>query len=467
MAEIMASLFGVSPEILQQNRNLQDELLSLKLAQGATNPAKAMFGLSLGQSLGRGLMTGLGVADPELERATKLQSILQQTQQELGPKGLTNPELLYPTLSAKLNEAGLANEAVMTALQGQKAIQDYQLSGAKLATEQAQQVKALRDSQPEIVRLVAAKKAAIEAGDTLSAEAIQAEIDKKTYIPEKVRSPDVLAEETIRQDFVVKYGPVVGAQKFAEWQDARKQKVSAVQGTGKLLNVQGNEIGTYDEKGNFISSSGRVVSKQNIDEFGQANEASTNLLSIFNNIEDTDIDSAFGVAIDVTQNPVAALAANPKITQAQYKINQAGVRDVLNNLQSLKGASTDMEMNKMMSTFPRFQSSPETAKQWFARAKATTLDFLNRQKNTYGFDAPPVDIVQIVQDPMFKYLEEKEQANLIERLARWDVNFQALDEKDKVTFLNEAIKQNRPKVRKTVGGKTYEQVGPKQWIEVQ
>lgn len=445
--DIVSTIFGISPQQAEMQRREKDLSLGGLFAAATMNPyaspsvqnaylkqQEAQFALG---SLGARKLGGLfGLQDPEIQKAATFEKILQDTQTELGEE-VQNPIALYGTLANKLNEAGFAKEAAMISMQGQKAMQDFKESQIK---QQADLLKA----QPDIVRLIAAKNQALAAGNMAAADTIQAEIDKKTYIPEKVRSPDTLAEETIRLDFISKYGEVEGARKFAEWQDARKEKVSAVQGTGKLLNVEGNPIGTYDEKGNFTSSSGRVISKENMNEFGQAQEASTNLLSIFDNITNQDIDKAFGFP-DVTQNPAARLVANQDLVAAQYKINQAGVRDVLNNLQSLKGASTDMEMRKMASTFPGFTSNPEVMKKWLARAKATTTDFLNRQKNSYGFDAPTVNILEFSQDPLFNSLDEQEKANLIERLARWDVNFRSLEEKDKIDILNEIVSGSRVK----------------------
>lgn len=150
MAEIISGLFGVSPELLQQQRAQQDMIRAQQIAQTQRNPIGAAIGLQFGQSLGRGLLGGLGFQDPELQRATQLQNVLQETQAELGQEGLANPELLYTTLANKLNTAGFAKEAALTAIQGQSAIADYRKGVAERTKLGADTTLSLAKAQKEL-----------------------------------------------------------------------------------------------------------------------------------------------------------------------------------------------------------------------------------------------------------------------------------------------------------------------------
>lgn len=183
MAEIISGLFGVSPELLQQQRAQQDMIRAQQIAQTQRNPIGAAIGLQFGQSLGRGLLGGLGFQDPELQRATQLQNVLQETQAELGQEGLANPELLYTTLADKLNTAGFAKEAALTAIQGQSAIADYRKSlgeqGKLEAERQLSVAKTYKELQPELTEIEKLIRASSRA-EGVAKDQIDAVIAEKT-----------------------------------------------------------------------------------------------------------------------------------------------------------------------------------------------------------------------------------------------------------------------------------------------
>ena len=132
MAEnIIAGLFGLTPQVIQQQQDKRSVDLGGLFAAATMNPyatpsvqnaylkqQEAQFALG---SMGARKLGGLfGIQDPELMKATAFESILAETQQELGPEGLQNPELLYGTLASKLANAGLQREATMITMEGQK-----------------------------------------------------------------------------------------------------------------------------------------------------------------------------------------------------------------------------------------------------------------------------------------------------------------------------------------------------------
>jgi hypothetical protein len=162
MAEnIVAGLFGLTPQVIQQQQLQRGADLGGLFAAATVNPYAApnvqndylkqqgaQFALG---DLGARKLGGLfGLQDPELQKAAAFESILAETQQELGPEGLQNPEMLYGTLASKLANAGLQREATMITMEGQKAIQDYRLSGAKLGTEQSVQAKNLAAAKKDL-----------------------------------------------------------------------------------------------------------------------------------------------------------------------------------------------------------------------------------------------------------------------------------------------------------------------------
>jgi hypothetical protein len=479
MADIISSLFGLTPiqeEIALKQRERQYGLGQL-YGQATVNTnapvakQQAYIGKQAAQSaLGgmavRGLGSLFGVQDKELKRASDLESILNQTQQEVGG----DPTQLYPLLQQRLADAGYTREAMQVGQMGAKEIQAAQLNQAKLLTEQAQLAKAQQEKLPEIVRLTNMKRLAEQQGDTALVANIQAAIDKSTNIPEKTLSPENKAQEAIYNKFVRDLGPEEGALAFDQY--INQQKVKVAQGANPAIPVsissQGNPIGQYDEKGNLTTTKGKVIPKEEMISLREAADSSKGLYDIITSITPQDIDLAFGRVTDYSQAPDAVkLGVSPEILDAQTKINKLGVREVLTNLQNLKGASSDKEMTKIASTFPGYGAAPTVMKKWAARAMGTILDFTNRKSKEFGVDAPPVSLEELAANPIFNELSEAEKSDILFKLAKYDENFKELSEKDKIQALGQMTKSKTNidgKItdygtsnvkRKSVGGVTY------------
>jgi hypothetical protein len=98
MAEIVQSLFGVSPEMYQQNQQAMADRQALQLAQ-LTPFQQANFAIGRGANMLGGAIGGaLGGQDPELQRVTARQQIARQID-------LTNPESIQEGM-AMLQQAG-------------------------------------------------------------------------------------------------------------------------------------------------------------------------------------------------------------------------------------------------------------------------------------------------------------------------------------------------------------------------
>jgi len=138
MADIVGSLFGLSvPELQAQQRQKQQEEnqnYAMMMAKGSVAPGKiynrALLGHGIGQALGGALF---GIQDPMIERATKLENILKETQTELGADS-SDPTKLYGTLSQKLGDAGFGREASQASQLYQESAKN-QAQTAKLNTE--------------------------------------------------------------------------------------------------------------------------------------------------------------------------------------------------------------------------------------------------------------------------------------------------------------------------------------------
>jgi hypothetical protein len=146
MADIISTLFGITPQQAKDQRLERDLGLGGLFAAATMNPyatpsvqnaymkqQQAQFGL--GSMAARGAAGLFGFQDPEVKKASDIESILTQTQEELGPEGLSDPEILNTTLAKKLTEAGYGKEASMLMLQTAPQIQQTKLAKAKAAQE--------------------------------------------------------------------------------------------------------------------------------------------------------------------------------------------------------------------------------------------------------------------------------------------------------------------------------------------
>jgi hypothetical protein len=153
MADIVSSLFGLSPirqeaEMASRARDLDiGTLIGQATTTGFMTPIQSQNYINrqgaqaaLGGMAIRGLGSLFGLQDPQLQRATQLESILGETQMELGEMA-NDPTQFYPAIQQKLANAGFTREAMMAGQAGQKAIQEFGLNRAKVQTEQAQQRK--------------------------------------------------------------------------------------------------------------------------------------------------------------------------------------------------------------------------------------------------------------------------------------------------------------------------------------
>jgi hypothetical protein len=130
MAEVVNSLFGITPESLQADRDaaLQAQALQYAKLDPFQRATAAIY--SGANRLGGAVGGMLGAQDPEMVKATNLQSIMRQAD-------TTTPEGLA-TLARTLNSQGFGQQAIEVMQQAQQA----QLRVAQTAKTVADQKKA-------------------------------------------------------------------------------------------------------------------------------------------------------------------------------------------------------------------------------------------------------------------------------------------------------------------------------------
>ena len=134
MADIVNSLFGLSPQEIRAEKLTANRERSLGLGQLAPEGYGAIVAGAgdIGFALGEGLGSLLGVQDPQLTKAKNIENALSMVQNELGPDGIGDPTKLYPLLAEKLNEAGLSREATKVSLIGTDEIAKFQKTQAEI-----------------------------------------------------------------------------------------------------------------------------------------------------------------------------------------------------------------------------------------------------------------------------------------------------------------------------------------------
>lgn len=140
MADIVGSLFGLSPDLVRAQLAKENEARAQFMAQNApAGYGNIVYGASkLGQNIGSAVQGLLGIEDPQLQRATKLEKVLQDTQLEVGAD-VSDPTKLYPAMIKNLKAAGFDREATQASILAQNEIQDWTKTQADitLSTEKA------------------------------------------------------------------------------------------------------------------------------------------------------------------------------------------------------------------------------------------------------------------------------------------------------------------------------------------
>ena len=423
MAEIVQGLFGVSPELFKQQQDMQFRAQAIQEAQLDPQQQRYLQKSLMGRQVGRAIGGLLGSEDPMLARQTKENNVLQEVQSSLSPEDMQDPY----KLSAAVYQAAM------------------QANLPELASNAFQNMQ------------VARTQAIAQGKDIAITTKSYAEAEKALREKENVVTPQNQAEAIVLNMYVKQQGPEQGALAFAEWKTANQRKVQ--EGANPSIvptkTAAGNEIGTFDDKGNFISKKGEFIPKDEMTAYRTEQNAALNLYDVITGIDNTTVEKAFGFP-DVTQNAVARLAANPDLVGAQTRINALKVKDTLTNLLALKGPTSDKDMSVVLSTFPGYEADPKVMKQWMVEAKAAALAFTNKRALQYGFEAKKVNLDEFTSDPIFKSLPPVARSNAVEKLLAYDTEFMALPEKEKIAKLNKYVGgKEGPAPSVKIGNKTY------------
>ena len=136
MAEIVGSLFGITPDLYERQLRAQDEDRAIRMANLAPGARGAAMIQSGAATLGRGIGGLLGGEDPQLKLITARQQIMSQTDQS-DPQSLANA-------AKQLNAMGDTQGAMALMDFARKAQSEMALVGQRRAAEQSSLASAIK-----------------------------------------------------------------------------------------------------------------------------------------------------------------------------------------------------------------------------------------------------------------------------------------------------------------------------------
>lgn len=318
MADIVSSLFGLTPmqeqaELTSRQRNYDlgtligqagtTGFMTPTQSQNYVNRQAAQSALA-GTAL-RGIGGLFGLQDPQLKRATQLEGILGQTQQELG-EAVNNPAVFYPELQRRLAEGGFGREAMQVSQVAQKAIQDYGVSQAtrqaqmataqeKMTQSQLNVAKTFKELQPELTgieKLLNAKERIAQSGGDTSA--VDAAILKDTQL-----SLPSIDEQIVRLSSKRAQGTLTPAEAAElDYLDNFKNRVASSAAPRSITNVA-----TGKAEDEFAKLAGKFGVERQTTLYETARGAVNNLSKIdttINLLNTSDARTGFGA--DVIKN---------------------------------------------------------------------------------------------------------------------------------------------------------------------
>lgn len=351
------------------------------------------------------------IANPELvglDRQRKMAELLLAEGLKGQPEGqMVSGYYVAPHWTQRLNP-------VLNRLMGEQGLKDVDEKSMKLAEQLRRRDE--QEMQNVLDQMLGKKATYAPQTDTMAGEmispAIQPNMQEAMRLAMMSQSPQVRAmlptitEQAIPKplkpttemqnyDFAVSKGYKGSFNDFknqmTDYQRAnialeREKAQKESQLNGVSVNNNGVPIGRFDKTGRYISPEGRVYTASAVTEAQKEHDVAMDLGYKLNNLTKEDIKNAYGSATDYTASKIGQMVGRKEVVTAQNKINAIQIKNVLDNLSQLKGASSDKEMAQMIKDFPAYTASPDVMEKWVERAAKATNRFLQRSEKRYGFD---------------------------------------------------------------------------------
>ena len=345
MAGIVPSLFGPTPQELEaQRKQQQSDLIKAYAAQGP----RAAAGAGVGTLIGQGLNALFGTQDPEIKKATDVYKVLQTTQQELGA-GVSDPNILYPTLQKRFTEAGFPDIAAKVAEEGSSKIIDW---NTKQATIKQKEFDLKQDQEAKLALQKLNEDTAKEGRTPTSEEIISVLSDK---LPAEKLAPliQTAADKQAWRDMEIKRMEMNHEDRIQAAKDRKADKKELLQidfenkkELEKLkatFNPSGGKSSVYERgyANNFVTSSAELVpATSNLNILTQGG-VSPITAGVFTNLKGTGLLSATGAAFGNTITSAEAGQYESimlPVIQNIGTMQNAGRRTTIAQLDNLKNA---------------------------------------------------------------------------------------------------------------------------------
>jgi hypothetical protein len=336
MAEIVGSLFGVSPEQVQRQRQATDTANAFRFAQ--LDPLQqAQMSIYQGSAgLGRAAQGLLG-GDPELEKISKIKQLSSQFDLTTGEGARQFAQALQPFAPQEammaVREADRLDQAGLTR---KKTTADIELQERKV-------------SQDEKLREALSK------------------------LPENATDAQYL--QVFRQ-----FGSPDQQARAIEAAAARRERLAAkTAGEGDGL----GKPGPVGKGGAYRDISGTIFGPAEMKPIRQEFEGAQKLLDTLNQVKASDVKDAQSIIDWTTKGETKALASK-KTLMAQTKIAASQLMEQINQLPP--GSASDADMRASMKSFPGYSDADALAA-WVNETKRKLQFNIDRGTDQFGFTA--------------------------------------------------------------------------------
>lgn len=350
--DIVGSLFGVAQPVDYAD---QDYRAAIALAN-ANSPKQmgrflgGMLGAPLGRAAGQAIGSLFGAEDPRLKQQRVIQAAKAQGFDPSTPEGLQQIASFF----VQNGEPGLASQVAQQA----QSMRQTSLTAKKTEME----VAGMEKDQARLAKLD-------EVVSALPPNATEKQIQAAVF-------PYLSSAEKVKL-LTSKYA--MGASGGGSGGDTITTGVKMGQ---KTEDGAPYVIGT-DKVGRVKLSDGRVIPAAQFYSAQEANNQAQFALDAVRGIDENTLKKAFGSAADYTEIPYGG-AIRPETATAQTNIKNLKIKDTLEKLGPLKGATSDREFATIMSSFPSFTSSPKVMQDWLDRAEKYLANRVKTGQKQFG-----------------------------------------------------------------------------------
>jgi hypothetical protein len=329
MAEIVGSLFGVSPEQLMRQRQATDASNAFKFAN-LSPMERAQYSIYQGGAgLGRGIQGLLG-GDAELEKVSQIKQLSSQFDLST-PQGARD--------FARALQPFAPQEAMMAAREADR-MEQAGLGRQKTAAE---------------TTLAEARTQQAEAGKLIQVD-----------LGDRIQLVNALTREVVRE-----------IPKGLTPQQAAKARsgVASEDGVG--------QPGPVGKGGAYRDITGQILGPSEMKTVRQEFEGAQKLLDTLNQVKEDDVKNAQSLVDWTTKGETKALASK-KTLMAQTKIAASQLMEQINQLPP--GSASDADMRASMKSFPGYSDADALAA-WVNETKRKLQATINSGQDRFGFKA--------------------------------------------------------------------------------